>query len=205
MDTEKQRQRRHDDARLTESRNARSEQLLMELLTNRGWLPGELLSGLEHRRPSWFLDMRFQTCLLCNFLPLVDYIHLKKHIPGSPHFSVLQATKSLAGGLGKRLTFTHGGLGMRLTFTHGGLGMRLTFTHGGLGMRLTFTHGGLGMRLTFTHGGLGKRLTFTHRGLGMKPTFTHGGLGMRLSFTHPFTVVQVVWYELDVRVGRINM
>ena len=155
----------------------------MELLTNRGWLPGELLSGLEHRRPSWFLDMRFQTCLLCNFLPLVDYIHLKKHIPGSPHFSVLQATKSLAGGLGKRLTFTHGGLGMRLTFTHGGLGMRLTFTHGGLGMRLTFTHGGLGMRLTFTH-----------RGLGMKPTFTH-----------PFTVVQVVWYELDVRVGRINM
>ena len=105
--------------------------------------------------------MRFQTCLLCNFLPLVDYIHLKKHIPGSPHFSVLQATKSLAGGLGKRLTFTHGGLGMRLTFTHGGLGMRLTFTH---------------------------------RGLGMKPTFTH-----------PFTVVQVVWYELDVRVGRINM
>jgi len=29
MDTEKQRQRRHDDARLTESENARSEQLLM--------------------------------------------------------------------------------------------------------------------------------------------------------------------------------
>ena len=38
MDTEKQRQRRHDDARLTESRNTRSEQLLMmptKLLTNR--------------------------------------------------------------------------------------------------------------------------------------------------------------------------
>jgi len=29
MDTEKQRQRRHDNVRLTESRNARSEQLLM--------------------------------------------------------------------------------------------------------------------------------------------------------------------------------
>jgi len=41
MDTEKQRQRRHDDARLTKSRNARSEQLLMvptESLTNRVWL-----------------------------------------------------------------------------------------------------------------------------------------------------------------------
>ena len=30
------------------------------------------------------------------------------------------------------------------------------------------------------------------------------GLGKRLTFTHPFTVVQVVWYELD-RVGRLNM
>jgi len=29
MDTEKQRQRRRDDTRLTESRNARSEQLLV--------------------------------------------------------------------------------------------------------------------------------------------------------------------------------
>ena len=41
MDTEKQRQRRRDDAKLTESGNARSEQLLMvptELLTNRVWL-----------------------------------------------------------------------------------------------------------------------------------------------------------------------
>ena len=50
MDTEKQRQRRHDNARLTKSRNARSEQLLVmptELLSNREWLPGELLSGLE--------------------------------------------------------------------------------------------------------------------------------------------------------------
>ena len=41
MDTEKQRQHRHDDARLIESGNARSEQLLMvptESLTNRVWL-----------------------------------------------------------------------------------------------------------------------------------------------------------------------
>ena len=41
MDTEKQRQRRHDDARLTERGNARSEQLLVvptESLTNRVWL-----------------------------------------------------------------------------------------------------------------------------------------------------------------------
>ena len=41
MDTEKQRQRRRDDARLTESGNARSKQLLVvptESLTNRVWL-----------------------------------------------------------------------------------------------------------------------------------------------------------------------
>ena len=65
MDTEKQRQRRRDDARLAEGGNARSEQLLMvhtESLTNREWLPGELLSGSERRRPSWFLDMKYQTC-----------------------------------------------------------------------------------------------------------------------------------------------
>ena len=50
MDTEKQRQRRRDDTRLTENRNARSEQLLMmhtESLTNREWLPGEFLSGSD--------------------------------------------------------------------------------------------------------------------------------------------------------------
>jgi len=42
MDIEKQRQRRRDDARLTESENARSEQLntrgATESLTNRVWL-----------------------------------------------------------------------------------------------------------------------------------------------------------------------
>jgi len=65
MDTEKQRQRRRDNVRLTESENARSEQLLMmptELLTNREWLPGELLGGSERRRPGWFLVMKHQTC-----------------------------------------------------------------------------------------------------------------------------------------------
>jgi len=67
MDTEKQRQRRRDDVRLTKSGNARSEQLLVvptESLTNREWLPGELWSGSEHRRHSWFLDIKYQTCLI---------------------------------------------------------------------------------------------------------------------------------------------
>ena len=55
----------NEDARLTESGNARSEQLLVmptEQVTDREWLPGELLSGLECRKPSWFLDMKYQTC-----------------------------------------------------------------------------------------------------------------------------------------------
>jgi len=45
LDTEKQ--HRHDNARLTKSGNTRSEQLLVmptESLSNREWLPGELLS-----------------------------------------------------------------------------------------------------------------------------------------------------------------
>jgi len=52
MYTEKQRQQRHDDARLTESKQLRM--MPKELLTNRQWLPGELLSELEHRRPGCF-------------------------------------------------------------------------------------------------------------------------------------------------------
>jgi len=67
MDTEKQRQRRRDDSWLTESRDARSEQLLMmpteSLLTNGEWLPGELLSGSECRAPGWFLDMNIRLVL----------------------------------------------------------------------------------------------------------------------------------------------
>ena len=61
--TKKQRQHRNDDAMLIGSGNARSEQLLVvstELLTNREWLPGELLSRLEHRRSGWFLDIKYQ-------------------------------------------------------------------------------------------------------------------------------------------------
>ena len=66
MDTEKQGQYRCDNVRLTDSGNARREQLLMmptELLINREWLSGELLSGSECRRPGWFLEMNYQTCL----------------------------------------------------------------------------------------------------------------------------------------------
>ena len=63
MDTEKQRQHRRE---VNESRNARSEQLLVMptgSLSNREWLPGELLSGSECQRPGWFLDMKYQTGL----------------------------------------------------------------------------------------------------------------------------------------------
>ena len=81
MDTEKQKQHRCDNVRLTESGNARSEQLLVvrvptESLTNREWLPGELLNGLERQRPGWILDMKYQTCfatlcfLFCNIVIL---------------------------------------------------------------------------------------------------------------------------------------
>ena len=68
MDIEKQRQHRCDDARLTKSGNARSEQLLVvptESLTNREWLLGELLSGSERRRPSWLLDMNIRLVKDC--------------------------------------------------------------------------------------------------------------------------------------------
>ena len=64
MDTEKQRQRRRDDARLTESGNARSEQLntgFAYRVANQQSLA--CLSGSEHRRPGWFLDMKYHVCL----------------------------------------------------------------------------------------------------------------------------------------------
>jgi len=63
MDTEKQRQHRRDDARLTESGNARTEQLLVvstESLTNREWLPGELLNGLERQSRKARLVCRYE-------------------------------------------------------------------------------------------------------------------------------------------------
>ena len=58
MDTEKQRQRRRNDARLTESGNARSDQLNTcgaYRVANQQSLA--CLSGSEHRRRGWFLDM----------------------------------------------------------------------------------------------------------------------------------------------------
>ena len=63
MDTEKQRQRRRNDARLTESGNAKSEQLNTRSayrVANQQSLA--CLSGSERQRPGWFLDMKYQTC-----------------------------------------------------------------------------------------------------------------------------------------------
>jgi len=72
MDTEKQRQRRRNDARLIESGNARSEQLNTRgayRVANQQRLA--CLSGSERQKPSWFLDMKYQTCLqslcICNY------------------------------------------------------------------------------------------------------------------------------------------
>ena len=65
MDTEKQGQCRRDYARLTEDRNARSEQLNTRSayrVANQQSLA--CLSGSEHQRPGWFLDMKYQTCFL---------------------------------------------------------------------------------------------------------------------------------------------
>ena len=45
IDSKKQRQRRHDCARLTESESTRGKQIVLmptEPLTNREWLPGEV-------------------------------------------------------------------------------------------------------------------------------------------------------------------
>jgi len=63
MDTEKQKQHRRDDARLTESGNARSEQLNTRgayRVANKQSLA--CLSGSECPRPGLFLDMKYQTC-----------------------------------------------------------------------------------------------------------------------------------------------
>ena len=71
MDTEKQRQRRRNDEKLTESRDDRSEQLFVtpteSLLTNGEWLPEQLLGGSERRTPGWFSDMNIR---------LVIYIYI---------------------------------------------------------------------------------------------------------------------------------
>ena len=89
MDTEKQRQCRCNNARLTESGNARSEQLLVaptESLTNREWLPGELLSGSEHQRPGCFFDMKYQTCLQATYC-INSYVNLSPVDPVSMYRS----------------------------------------------------------------------------------------------------------------------
>jgi len=64
IDNKRQSQRRRNNARLTESGNARSEQLLVmptESLNDREWVPVELLSELKHLGLAG-LDMKYQIC-----------------------------------------------------------------------------------------------------------------------------------------------
>ena len=85
MDTEKQRQRRRDDARLTESGNARSEQLNTRgayRVANQQNLA--CLSGSECRRPGWFLDMKYQTC----FLKVISFFVLTFLLPSPPYHRI---------------------------------------------------------------------------------------------------------------------
>ena len=86
MDTEKQRQRRRDGTRLSESRNTRSKLL------------GELLSGPECRRPVWFLDMKYQTCFtICQLC----HAHARQCIKPSPLVHPASSKKAAwAGGPG---------------------------------------------------------------------------------------------------------
>jgi len=65
MDTEKQRQHRCNDMRLTKCQKWAALMMPTESLTNREWLPGEFLSGSERQRSSWTLDMKYQTSLPC--------------------------------------------------------------------------------------------------------------------------------------------
>ena len=59
METEKQRQCRHNDAK---KRAATRDAYRVAKERNREWLPGELLNGSERLRPCWLLDMEYQTC-----------------------------------------------------------------------------------------------------------------------------------------------
>ena len=64
--------------RLTESGNTRSEQLLVvptELLTNREWLPGELLSGSERQRPGCFIRYEISDLFQLNFFPYIVHTY----------------------------------------------------------------------------------------------------------------------------------
>ena len=67
MDTEKQRQHRRDDARLTKSGNARSEQLLVVpstyRVTNQQRMAARrALEWIGALKPGWFLGMKYHTC-----------------------------------------------------------------------------------------------------------------------------------------------
>jgi len=65
MDTEKQRQRRCADSRLTESGDARSEQLLVmptESLTNQRTAARRALEWIGKSKARLDLDMKYQTC-----------------------------------------------------------------------------------------------------------------------------------------------
>ena len=71
MDTEKQRQCRRDDARLTESGNARSEQLLVvpsayRIANQQRMAARRALEWIGVSKPGWFLDMKYQNS--CKYL-----------------------------------------------------------------------------------------------------------------------------------------
>ena len=76
MDTEKQRQCRRDDARMTENRDVRSEQLLMmpteSLLTNGEWLPiiyaaKRALEWIGMSNTRLVFRYEYQTCLMQHY------------------------------------------------------------------------------------------------------------------------------------------
>ena len=85
IDTKKQRQCRHNNARLTESRNARSKQILVmltELLTDWEWLPGALLSGLECSNVRQVLRYEISDLfLLKGDVPVIELISIRLKIP----------------------------------------------------------------------------------------------------------------------------
>jgi len=86
MDTEKQRQRRHNDVRLTESGNARSEQLNTHgayRVANQQSLA--CLSGSECRRPGQFLDMKYQTCFCWKYFVNCGWASMEENANSYPH------------------------------------------------------------------------------------------------------------------------
>jgi len=68
MDTEKQRQRRCNDAMLTENGNTRSEQLLVvpsayRVSNQQRMAARGALEWFGASKPGWFLDMKYHTCI----------------------------------------------------------------------------------------------------------------------------------------------